>query len=104
MSFHVVNKDLDRDLHEEPVEIESASVTTKAVRLAVAAANWVAHGAKLVTSDEKKRREGICALCPYWKPDGNLGFGECGAPGCGCTKGKLWLDTSRCTHPQGPRW
>lgn len=50
------------------------------------------------------RRRAICGACDYFKVTGNARLGECQAPGCGCTKAKLWLPTSRCPHPNGPRW
>jgi len=37
-----------------------------------------------------------------WNRKANLGLGGCSK--CGCTKVKLWLKTSRCPHPKGPRW
>lgn len=50
------------------------------------------------------RRRAICGGCDYFSPKGNAWLGECQAPGCGCTKAKLWLPTARCPHPEGPKW
>lgn len=71
-------------------------ILTKAQRMLQGLGRWQHAGFKVAPLEERERRGGICNLCPHWKPDGNWGLGECTAPGCGCTRAKVWLATERC--------
>jgi hypothetical protein len=76
--------------------LEPVTVLTKAERMMRALNRWQRAGFKIAPLEERERRGGICDLCPHWKPEGNWGLGECTAPGCGCTRAKVWLATERC--------
>jgi hypothetical protein len=57
----------------------------------------VARGEPVRVSDEERdRRLAICRACRHWKENGNLGFGECSHPQCGCTRFKHGLATEKC--------
>jgi hypothetical protein len=75
---------------------ERANVFTKAGRLYREVKTWVRAGAPRVDRDTRKARKAECDVCPYYVAGGNLGLGECQAPGCGCTRVKLALATSKC--------
>lgn len=85
---------------------ESPSVMTKLRRLKGELSTWARNGAQLVPRDVRRQRLVICQACRYYDPVGNLGLGQCRYPGCGCTRGKLWLATSVCPHkpPKWPAW
>lgn len=85
-------------------QMEEANLITKAKRLKNEIKVWMAAGAKLVPTAVRKERLSICEKCPYYDPKGNWGLGQCKAPGCGCSRIKLALATSKCPHPDGPRW
>ncbi len=74
------------------------------MRFTRAIARWAAEGFPLVPPEVPAERMAACAACPNFGPEGNAGMGECRAPGCGCTKIKLWLETSKCNHPGGSTW
>jgi len=57
---------------------------------------WNASGRPITPKAARRERAGICAACPHWRPGGNLGLGECTAPGCGCTRAKWWIATEAC--------
>ena len=57
---------------------------------------WAAAGCPLAPRSVRRVRGAICAACPHWSGLGNLGLGECRAPGCGCTRAKAWLATEAC--------
>lgn len=57
---------------------------------------WQAAGFPLTPRPVRRERGAICAACEHWYPGGNLGLGECRAPGCGCTRAKWWLATEAC--------
>ena len=81
---------------------ERASLPQKARRLAMAAKRWAGSGFSLVGAVARLRRKRACKACDYWRPMGNLGMGECQAPGCGCTRLKRWLETERCPLGKWP--
>lgn len=82
---------------------ENASLLTKEKRLRREMALWVRQGAKLVPSEVRRQRIGICKACSYFDPAGNWGLGQCRYPGCGCSTIKAALATSKCPH-QPPKW
>jgi len=82
---------------------EHAPLLTKAARLRRELLNWRRAGYPLTPREERRRRDALCAACEYFNRGGNLGLGECLAPGCGCTRAKTWLATSRCPLPE-PKW
>lgn len=79
------------------------SLLTKFARLRRELAHWLKSGASLATRDVRRARLAICQLCPFYNASGNLGLGECQAPGCGCTRAKLALATARCPL-KPPKW
>lgn len=92
-----------------PSAIENASIMTKAGRLKKEVGAWLRSGAKIAPKEIRIERLSVCAgsdgkpKCPYYFPDGNLGLGECKAPGCGCTRVKVWLMSSTCPIKQWTR-
>jgi hypothetical protein len=76
----------------------------KFVRLLRALKEWQRQGRPLTPKREREKRTAACEACELFRPEGNWGFGECGAPGCGCTNFKRWLATEKCPHPNGSRW
>ena len=82
------------------------SPLTKAGRLMQALRNWKRAGMHVTPKALRRRRLGPegCAGCGYWDPKGNLGWGECRGPGCGCTQFKAWMLDQTCPHPDGSRW
>lgn len=76
--------------------VPSPGVLTKGRRLMMAFRRWNREGRKLSTRDVRRQRKTICDACPYWNAKGNLGLGECRAPGCGCTRAKVWLASETC--------
>ena len=89
------------DLHD-PVESTTPVVAvvspgaTKIRNLRVALRRWRGSGFAMTPGRERRIRSAICAVCPHWHGLGNLGLGECRAPGCGCTRAKIWLATEAC--------
>ena len=81
----------------------TASPVTKLRRLRRELTTWAKAGAKLVPREFRRERLAICGACPYWSAAGNLGLGECKYPGCGCTRVKAALSTSKCPHIP-PKW
>lgn len=86
------------------VKRESPPPLTKAKRATIELWAWARRGAPLASREQRKARQAACEACEFYKATGNLGFGECGAPGCGCSRAKTWLLTAKCPHPNGPRW
>lgn len=86
-----------------PVAPEKASLATKLGRVARELKKWAAAGAEFAPRSVRRERLAICAGCSYWASSGNWGLGECTFPGCGCTKAKAALATSRCPQTP-PKW
>lgn len=63
---------------------------------------WNAAGRPTASRATRKARGAICSACEHWRPGGNLGLGECAAPGCGCTRAKWWLATEACPLGKWP--
>ena len=84
-----------------PEDLEKASLMTKAQRLRKELVVWAKGGMKLVPTAVRKARLAVCEACEYYDPKGNWGLGACNAPGCGCSRVKAALATSRC--PKG-KW
>ena len=76
--------------HEHP------SVFTKAQRLRKELGEWKRAGMPISPRAVREARTAVCNACTYWNPKGNWGLGACEYPGCGCTKAKRFLATSRC--------
>lgn len=68
----------------------------KALSLLVAMRRWTHAGCPLAPGRVRKIRSAICSACHHWSGLGNIGLGECRAPGCGCTRAKVWLATEAC--------
>jgi hypothetical protein len=75
---------------------EAASFATKAGRLLREGRAWMRAGLPIADKATRTARLAVCAQCQYYNAAGNLGLGECKAPGCGCTRVKLALATSKC--------
>lgn len=88
------------DLHlPRPADTVASMATPAAVKLGHlrrALRRWQAAGSPLASRPVRRARAGICTACEHWAPLGNLGLGECRAPGCGCTRAKWWLATEAC--------
>ena len=82
--------------------LEHASPLTKARRLWRELRLWRKAGAQLVPREARLARLAICQPCPYYNAAGNLGLGECRYPGCGCTRVKAALATSKCPAGKWP--
>ena len=85
-----MERQITPDMLEEPSLLELAKNFTTALT------RWVKAGAPVVNEEVYRERISICETCEYWKPEARMGLGKCSAPGCGCTKLKLWLKTERC--------
>lgn len=88
------------DLHlprpADTVATAAAPAAVKLLHLRRALRRWQAAGCPLAPRPVRHARATICTACPHWAPGGNLGLGECRAPGCGCTRAKWWLATEAC--------
>ena len=85
----------------QPADMENASLLTKAQRLRRELTAWAKAGMPLAPKETRQARLAVCASCEYYDPKGNLGMGACKAPGCGCSRVKAALATSKC--PKG-KW
>lgn len=95
MELIIHRPDLDTGIAYPTPPVRSAAAV-KLFNLKRAMKKWVASGCQLAPSKVRKIRSSICSMCPYWNGDGNIGLGECKAPGCGCTRAKVWLATESC--------
>lgn len=77
---------------------------TKVRRLVMALKRWNAMGRQMASREQRRERLAACAKCEFWDPRGNFGLGQCGAPGCGCSRYKAILASEDCPHPSGSRW
>jgi hypothetical protein len=79
-------------------DAEEASILTKASRLRRDLTAWAKAGLPLASKALRNARLATCNACPggYFDPAGNWGLGQCKAPGCGCSKIKAALATSKC--------
>jgi hypothetical protein len=75
---------------------EGPSTFEMAVNLSSAMRRWAASGLKTVSEQEYEARSAVCSACAFWDASARMGLGKCNAPGCGCTKLKLWLATEKC--------
>lgn len=92
-TISIIRREPTRPLTPTP---EKASLATKAGRLLRAGRAWLKAGAPVTPPEVREARRALCDACDYFRPAGNLGLGKCTAPGCGCTRGKLWLATEKC--------
>lgn len=79
-----------------PALIKEPTVAEMVSNFAGALSRWVKAGAPIVPEEEFQRRLAVCRGCEHWIEAARLGLGKCNAPGCGCTKGKLWFQTETC--------
>ncbi|MBX4215886.1 hypothetical protein KW797_02980 [Candidatus Parcubacteria bacterium] len=77
---------------------------TKARRLREELTGWAKKGAPLAPRNVRRERLAICQACSYYNAKGNVGLGACTYPGCGCTRAKLALATSKCPMKPEPKW
>lgn len=85
-----------------PVASVAAPAVAKLGRLLRSLRRWQAAGRPLAPRPVRRARAAICGACEHWNPGGNLGLGECRAPGCGCTRAKWWLATEACPLGKWP--
>lgn len=90
------------DLHLAAPAAVAAPAAAKLRNLGRAVRRWAAAGLPLADRATRRSRAALCASCKHWCPTGNLGLGECLAPGCGCTRAKWWLATERCPLGKWP--
>ena len=83
---------------EIPREVKPVgpSLGRMAINFARKAPKIIRSGAKHVSNKVYEERLYICRHCENWDDDGNLGFGKCLHPSCGCTKAMLKLSVSKC--------
>lgn len=97
MRLIVHRPDLHEPLRSSPPIVPTPSPRANKIRnLRVAMKKWKDSGFAMTPGRERRIRGAICAVCPHWNGMGNFGFGECRAPGCGCTRAKWWLATEAC--------
>jgi len=96
MRLIVHRPDLHAPIDAAPVASVATPAAVKLRHLRRALQRWQASGCPLAPRAVRRARAAACAACPHWHPDGNLGLGECRAPGCGCTRAKWWLATEAC--------
>ena len=77
--------------------------STKVRRAIDAMRRWAAGGFGFVERRARRQRQAACEACDAWVPSGNLGFGECRDPRCGCTRAKQWLPTETCPRGKWPK-
>lgn len=58
-------------------------------------------GNPIVTPVEWERRSSICRTCNFWEEYSHGSIARCTK--CGCSSGKLLLQTSKCPHDP-PKW
>lgn len=63
---------------------------------------WKKAGFPVASKKTRQDRATVCDGCEHWRAAGNGGLGECMAPGCGCTRAKRWLATSKCPLGKWP--
>lgn len=83
---------------------ENTSLLTKIARAKQEIIAWNASGRPRASKQIRQARLAACRTCEYYNAKGNFLLGECRAPGCGCTRVKLFLLTAKCPHPAGSRW
>lgn len=88
---------------EPPPVPTDAPILTKLFRLRHELTAWARAGLPLAPREQRRARLAICQQCEFYAPAGNFGLGECKAPGCGCTRLKLALATSKCPLTP-PKW
>lgn len=97
MKLIIHRPDLDElSTFAPPVVPVVSPAALKLRNLKTAMKRWQASGFEMTPGRERKIRSAICSMCPHWNGLGNLGLGECRAPGCGCTRAKVWLATEEC--------
>lgn len=69
-----------------------------------AMADWVMAGLPIVSGEVAHARIAACRACPghHWEEEARAGLGKCTHPKCGCTRGKMWLGTSKCPIEHWP--
>lgn len=72
------------------------TVGEMARNFAGAIARWTQAGFPTVSREEYQMRAATCDRCEFWNPQARAGLGKCSAPGCGCSRMKVWLSTERC--------
>jgi hypothetical protein len=82
---------------------ENATLWTKQKRIRRELALAIKTGLRITPKADRRHRMDICDACKYYLPAGNWGLGECRAPGCGCTRAKLWIAGAKCPLPV-PKW
>lgn len=85
-----------------PSKLTGPSLIAKVRTLKAELSRWSKAGYKLAPATVRRTRLKACQSCEFYRARGNMGFGECKL--CGCTRAKLWLASTRCPYPKGPKW
>lgn len=82
----------------QPIYSDGSAPTlvTKVIHFSTAWTRWKNAGFPKRSKEEIKEIRAICAACPNWNPKGNMLFGECRHPKCGCTRFKPQWATEHC--------
>lgn len=77
-------------------DINPPNIVQQVTNLARELPTMIKNGFKRVPDDIFEQRMQMCRTCFYWDEKGNLGFGKCKHPKCGCSKAKHLLEISSC--------
>lgn len=58
--------------------------------------DWKDAGFPIASLGIIAARRSVCAKCEFWDGKARLGLGKCNSPKCGCTRLKIFLQTSKC--------
>ncbi len=89
---------------EDLARVQRVGLLTKAQRAQREIRHWILAGMPIAPKEVRAARLAHCGVCSFYAAEGNWGLGECRAPGCGCSRVKAAFATSKCPHPDGPRW
>lgn len=85
-------------IHLPRQPLPEPTISQMLTNFAGAMGEWLAAGMPVASRETAIARIIACRSCPgnHWREDARGGLGKCSHPKCGCTKGKMWLGTSRC--------
>jgi hypothetical protein len=82
-------------------KLPEPTVAEMATNFAGAMKGWINSGFAVVEREIYEGRHAICLGCEYWDAAARGGLGKCRK--CGCSRVKLWLESSKCPlNP--PKW
>lgn len=93
---------LSKEYRVQTSNIVEPSITELSTNFAGAMLRWTKAGFKTSNLPTYKIRYAACLCCDYWDGSARMGLGKCNAPGCGCTKIKLWLASEKCPIGKWP--